>query len=118
MPVPYGFLPFQRRDRTIKPWDQTLNASDIMRGMDEGLSRFKFFPATTAGGMKALQALAAPFSKARFCPMGGVTRETIEQWLALNSVLCVGGSWLTPAGASPTEITQRAALAFGAGRSG
>ena len=35
------------------------NAGDIMRGMDMGLTHFKFFPATAAGGIPALKALAA-----------------------------------------------------------
>ena len=44
-----------------------------MRGLDHGLDRFKFFPAEAAGGIKALQALAAPFFQCRFCPTGGIT---------------------------------------------
>jgi 2-dehydro-3-deoxyphosphogluconate aldolase/(4S)-4-hydroxy-2-oxoglutarate aldolase len=48
------------------------NAGDIMRGLDLGLDRFKFFPAETAGGIPALKALSAPFANVRFCPTGGV----------------------------------------------
>lgn len=69
-------------------------AGDIMRGLDLGLDRFKFFPATAAGGIPALKALAAPFSQCRFCPTGGITEETAGDWLALEAVLCVGGSWV------------------------
>ncbi|MCE2565797.1 bifunctional 4-hydroxy-2-oxoglutarate aldolase/2-dehydro-3-deoxy-phosphogluconate aldolase [Komagataeibacter sp. FNDCF1] len=76
----------------------TANASDIMRGLDLGLTHFKFFPATAAGGIPALRALSAPFGQARFCPTGGIKAETAADWLALPSVLCVGGSWLVPAG--------------------
>ncbi|MDZ4271054.1 MAG: bifunctional 4-hydroxy-2-oxoglutarate aldolase/2-dehydro-3-deoxy-phosphogluconate aldolase, partial [Erythrobacter sp.] len=47
------------------------NAGDIMRGLDMGLTRFKFFPAMAAGGLPALKALAAPFGQCRFCPTGG-----------------------------------------------
>jgi 2-dehydro-3-deoxyphosphogluconate aldolase/(4S)-4-hydroxy-2-oxoglutarate aldolase len=65
-----------------------------MRGFDLGLDRFKFFPAVAAGGIPALQALAAPFAQARFCPTGGLTETTAPDWLALESVLCVGGSWV------------------------
>ncbi len=50
------------------------NAADIMRGLDHGLDRFKFFPAEAAGGLKALKALSAPFGQVRFCPTGGITR--------------------------------------------
>jgi 2-dehydro-3-deoxyphosphogluconate aldolase/(4S)-4-hydroxy-2-oxoglutarate aldolase len=73
-------------------------ASDIMRGLDQGLTRFKFFPAVPAGGIPALKALAAVFRDCRFCPTGGITETTAPNWLALQSVLCVGGSWLVPPG--------------------
>lgn len=77
----------------------TANASDIMRGMDLGLSHFKFFPAMAAGGLPALKALAAPFGDAKFCPTGGVNLANAPEWLAFDPVLCVGGSWVAPRGA-------------------
>jgi 2-dehydro-3-deoxyphosphogluconate aldolase/(4S)-4-hydroxy-2-oxoglutarate aldolase len=70
------------------------SAGDIMRGLDLGLSHFKFFPAVAAGGIAALKALAAPFAQCRFCPTGGITEATAPDWLALEAVLCVGGSWV------------------------
>ena len=76
----------------------TANAGDLMRGLDLGLTHFKFFPAEAAGGIKALKALAAPFGQCRFCPTGGITQASAPDWLALEAVLCVGGSWLVPAG--------------------
>jgi 2-dehydro-3-deoxyphosphogluconate aldolase/(4S)-4-hydroxy-2-oxoglutarate aldolase len=91
-------------------------AADIMRGLDLGLDHFKFFPAETSGGIKALKALAAPFYQCRFCPTGGVTLETAPDWLALDAVLCVGGSWLVPAGdpdSAAIEQRARAAAALG-----
>lgn len=89
------------------------NAGDIMRGMDLGLSHFKFFPATAAGGIPALKALAAPFGGARFCPTGGITEQSAPDWLALDPVLCVGGSWVCPKDASPAEIEVLARQAAG-----
>lgn len=71
-------------------------AGDIMRGLDLGLSHFKFFPATAAGGIPALKALSGPFAQCRFCPTGGISAETARDWLALEAVLCVGGSWIVP----------------------
>ena len=89
------------------------NAGDIMRGLDLGLSRFKFFPAEASGGLPALRALAAPFGAVRFCPTGGIREETAPQWLAHPSVLCVGGSWLVQPGetdlAAIGERARRAA---------
>ncbi len=72
------------------------NASDIMRGLDMGLAHFKFFPAEASGGIAALKALAAPFQQCRFCPTGGITQASAPQWLAIQPVLCVGGSWIVP----------------------
>jgi 2-dehydro-3-deoxyphosphogluconate aldolase/(4S)-4-hydroxy-2-oxoglutarate aldolase len=69
-------------------------AGDIMRGLDLGLNRFKFFPAEAAGGIAALEALSGPFADVRFCPTGGIRADNAADWLALGSVLCVGGSWL------------------------
>jgi 2-dehydro-3-deoxyphosphogluconate aldolase/(4S)-4-hydroxy-2-oxoglutarate aldolase len=69
-------------------------AGDIMRGLDLGLDRFKFFPAEASGGIAALKAQSAPFGDVRFCPTGGIRADNAADWLALSSVLCVGGSWL------------------------
>ena len=80
------------------------NSADIMRGLDLGLERFKFFPAVAAGGIPALKALAAPFGGVRFCPTGGIGSANAAEWLALEPVLCVGGSWVAPRGASPAMI--------------
>ncbi|MEP2234131.1 MAG: bifunctional 4-hydroxy-2-oxoglutarate aldolase/2-dehydro-3-deoxy-phosphogluconate aldolase [Alteripontixanthobacter sp.] len=72
------------------------NAGDIMRGLDLGLTHFKFFPAMAAGGLPALKALAGPFGQCRFCPTGGISEETAPEWLGYDPVLCVGGSWIAP----------------------
>ena len=87
----------------------TATAADIMRGMDMGLSHFKFFPAATSGGLPALKALAAPLHTARFCPTGGITAQSAPEWLAQPFVKCVGGSWIIPKG--PVDIAAIEALA-------
>jgi 2-dehydro-3-deoxyphosphogluconate aldolase/(4S)-4-hydroxy-2-oxoglutarate aldolase len=84
-------------------------AADIMRGLDHGLSRFKFFPAETSGGLPALKALAGPFGQVRFCPTGGITVDSAPQWLAHPAVACVGGSWIVPSG--ETDHARIGALA-------
>ena len=85
------------------------NAADIMRGLDLGLSEFKFFPAETSGGRPALKALAGPFGQVRFCPTGGITLASAPEWLALEPVLCVGGSWMVPKGAPDVAAIEVAA---------
>ena len=92
------------------------NAGDIMRGLDLGLTHFKFFPAMAAGGLPALKALAAPFGQCRFCPTGGITLENAPDWLGFDPVLCVGGSWVAPRGAvdeAEVEKVAREAAALG-----
>lgn len=84
------------------------SASDIMRALDLGFSRLKFFPATAVGGLPALKSYSAVFGNVRFCPTGGISEESAPDWLALPSVACVGGSWLVPAGASPDSIRANA----------
>ncbi|KAF0176429.1 MAG: 2-dehydro-3-deoxyphosphogluconate aldolase / 4-hydroxy-2-oxoglutarate aldolase [Alphaproteobacteria bacterium] len=90
-------------------------ATEVMRGLDLGLTHFKFFPAEQAGGASMLKAFAGPFAAARFCPTGGVSPGNAETYLALPNVLCVGGSWIaTPeliAAGAWTEITARARAA-------
>ena len=74
-------------------------ASELMVALEAGYRHLKFFPAAVAGGMELLRALESPFPQARFCATGGITAETARTYLQLSNVLCVGGSWLTPADA-------------------
>lgn len=93
----------------------TANAGDIMLGLDLGLTHFKFFPAEASGGIAALKAITAPFGMARFCPTGGITLASAPAWLALDAVLCVGGSWLAgkgPPDGPAIEAAARAAAAL------
>lgn len=83
--------------------------SDIMKGLDLGLDRFKFFPAEANGGIPALKAISAPFGSVRFCPTGGITSATAADWLALDSVLCCGGSWLVGKGEPDVAAIEAAA---------
>lgn len=92
----------------------TANAGDIMRGLDLGLTHFKFFPAETSGGVAALKALSAPLQAARFCPTGGITAASAPAWLALDAVLCVGGSWIVNKGAPDPAAIEAAARAASA----
>ena len=72
-------------------------ASEILGALHVGLDTLKFFPAQQAGGIPMLQAFGGPFADIRFCPTGGISRETAPGFLKLPNVLCVGGSWVAPA---------------------
>jgi len=71
-------------------------ATELMRGLAAGFTRFKLFPANVVGGLDALKAFASPFAQAKFCPTGGVSAANASEYLAQPNVLCVGGSWVTP----------------------
>ena len=77
--------------------------SELMTGISRGYTHFKFFPAEAAGGVKTLKAFAGPFPAIKFCPTGGITPETCNDYLALANVMCVGGSWLVPSDAVENE---------------
>jgi 2-dehydro-3-deoxyphosphogluconate aldolase / (4S)-4-hydroxy-2-oxoglutarate aldolase len=89
--------------------------SEVMQANADGYDFLKFFPATAAGGIPMLKALAGPFADVAFCPTGGITPETAPQFLALPNVKVCGGSWLTPAEAVAKKdwarITQLARAA-------
>lgn len=92
-------------------------ASDVLRGLDLGLTHFKFFPAEAMGGLATLKSLAAPFPEIRFCPTGGIRADTAGEWLAHPSVLCVGGSWILPPGEHDmAAVRDRARAAASLGR--
>ena len=82
----------KRRDLPFLPGVAT--AGDILRGLELDLGAFKFFPAETSGGAPAIKALEGPFGGLDICPTGGVTLANAPTYLALNSVRCVGGSWI------------------------
>ena len=89
----------------------TANASDMMLALEMGFDRLKFFPAMAAGGPSALKAISAPLAAAKFCPTGGVTPANAADWLALDAVICVGGSWMVPKGPPDVAAIEAAARA-------
>jgi len=90
------------------------SAGDIMRGLDLGLTHFKFFPAEANGGLPALKSLIGPFGQCRFCPTGGIKQDTAADWLAVPEILCVGGSWLVGKGVPDAAAIESAARAASA----
>lgn len=88
-------------------------SGEIMAAQEDGWRELKFFPAMQAGGPAMLKAWHGPFPEVRFCPTGGVHAGNAAELLALPNVVCVGGSWLTPADAVKAgdwaRVTQLAA---------
>ena len=74
----------------------TMTPGEIMRARDHGFKLVKLFPAAQAGGLGMLKALGGPLADMRFCPTGGVSLANLQDFLRLDNVPMVGGSWLTP----------------------
>lgn len=74
-------------------------ASEAMAMAELGYHVLKFFPAEPAGGVAYLKSLSAPLPHLIFCPTGGIDEAKAKSYLALPNVVCVGGSWITPADA-------------------
>ena len=84
-------------DDSPVPWmPGSATPSEAMRLMDEGYTIQKFFPAEQSGGIRYLKALASVLPAVSFCPTGGVDAKNAADYLALENVVCVGGSWVTP----------------------
>lgn len=79
-----------------------MTPTELIAARAAGFDACKLFPAQQAGGVGMLKALGGPFPDHVFCPTGGVTRANAVEYLALPNVLCVGGSWITPAAAMAT----------------
>ena len=75
-----------------------LTPTEVIAARLAGFNLLKLFPAQQAGGIAMLQALRAPFPDVLFCPTGGITRASAQDYLALPNVLSVGGSWVAPQG--------------------
>lgn len=101
------------RDAGLPLLPGVATGSEIMAAQEDGLGELKFFPAMQAGGPAMLKAWGGPFGDVNFCPTGGVTIENAPAFLALPNVVCVGGSWLTPADAlAHSNWSRITALAF------
>ncbi|MGD9881734.1 MAG: bifunctional 4-hydroxy-2-oxoglutarate aldolase/2-dehydro-3-deoxy-phosphogluconate aldolase [Reyranella sp.] len=76
------------------PGIQTVSEAMVLA--EAGYRLLKFFPASSAGGVNWLKAVAAPLADIRFCPTGGIDSDSAPSYLALPNVACVGGSWVAP----------------------
>ncbi len=70
--------------------------SEIIELLELGVTFQKFFHAGNSGGYKMLQAYANIFSEVQFCPTGGIGANDFKDYLKLNNVVCLGGSWMVP----------------------
>lgn len=84
------------RDTGLPLLPGVATASELMLGMEYGLTEFKLFPADAINGYELLKAFAGPFGRASFCPTGGIGPANLKKYMDLPNVFCVGGSWMVP----------------------
>ena len=71
------------------------NTADILLAMEYGFNEQKLFPAALSGGTKFLSAISSVFKNITFCPTGGINAENSNDYLSLNNVFAVGGTWMS-----------------------
>ena len=68
--------------------------SEVMKLMSFGFTEMKFFPAEAAGGVNMLKSISGPLPQVTFCPTGGINLNNAKDYLTLNNVACIGGTWM------------------------
>ena len=82
------------KEKQVPILTEVATASEIEQALDLGLTVVKFFPAEVNGGLKAIKALAAPYTMMRFMPTGGVSPENVQDYLAFEKIIACGGTWM------------------------
>lgn len=76
------------------------NPSQVEQALELGLTFLKFFPAEASGGINMVKSLLAPYVDVSFMPTGGIGKHNINDYLAIDRVICCGGTWMV----APTLI--------------
>lgn len=82
------------QEKGIPVFPGTATASEIEKALELGLKVVKFFPAEVNGGLKAIKALAAPYSMMEFMPTGGIGTDNVKEYLEFDRVIACGGTWM------------------------
>jgi len=82
------------RENHIPMLAGALTPTEMIHGINLGLNILKFFPSETMGGLKTLRALSDPFPQLHFVPTGGIRLENVADYLQMEKVHAVGGSWM------------------------
>ena len=83
------------------------NPSDVEVAIELGLEVVKFFPAEAAGGLNMIKSMAAPYTKMKFMPTGGINEKNLLDYLSFNKIICCGGSWMVPGDAVKAKDWDR-----------
>ena len=81
-------------DKNIPITPGTSSPTDIEAALELGLEVVKFFPAEQSGGIAKIKAMAAPYTKVKFMPTGGINAANLKSYLDFPKIVACGGSWM------------------------
>lgn len=81
-------------DRGLTVLPGCITPSEAAQAVKRGLEVVKFFPAEQAGGLKMIQAMAAPYTTLSFMPTGGISQANVRSYLEYDRIWACGGSWM------------------------
>jgi 2-dehydro-3-deoxyphosphogluconate aldolase/(4S)-4-hydroxy-2-oxoglutarate aldolase len=84
--------------------------TEIMQALDLDINVVKFFPASNLGGVKTLKAICSAFPQIEVMVTGGINEENVNEYLAFNKIIAVGGSWMMKGNPLEIEVKTRRAL--------
>lgn len=97
------------REKNVPYLPGVVTPTEIMEALSLGLTRLKFFPAGSFGGLNTIKALSAAFPQVKFMPTGGVNLANMNEYLAFTKIFACGGSWMMQG--SREEIAENARAA-------
>lgn len=80
--------------RNIPIFPGCITPSEVAQAVKRGLNTVKFFPAEQAGGVAMIKAMAAPYTKVKFMPTGGINAGNLKEYLSCDKIFACGGSWM------------------------
>lgn len=81
-------------DKNIPITPGTSSPSQVEEAIELGLTTVKFFPSEQAGGLPMIKAMSAPYTNMTFMPTGGITSDNLNEYLAFEKIIAIGGSWM------------------------
>ena len=81
-------------DLDLTPIPGVATPSEVMAATQQGITRLKVFPAAPLGGPSYIKALGGPFPNVRFIATGGINQDNYQDYLKLDNVEAIAGSFL------------------------
>lgn len=70
--------------------------TEIETALSYGITNMKLFPAVIMGGDKFIKDISGPYPQVRIMPTGGINQSNMNDYLKLNNVIAIGGSFMLP----------------------